>query len=208
MKKMIVVSALLALTGAASAQVRITEWMYSGNSGEYIEITNTGNTAVSMSGWSFDDDSRTPGSFDLSGLGLLKAGESAIITEVTAAAFRASWSLGSLVKVAELNTNNLGRNDEINIYNGSVLVDRLTYGDQSFSGTIRTQNKSGNTGLSGLGMNDCHLWTLAANGDAYGSYTSAEGDIGNPGEYAPIPTPGAMALGLMGLGLAARRKRS
>ncbi len=208
MNKILVGSALLALTGAASAQVRITEWVYSGNSGEYIEITNTGNTAVDMTGWSFDDDSRTPGSFDLSALGLLKAGQSAIITEVTAADFRASWSLAPWVKIAELNTNNLGRNDEINIYNGSTLVDRLTYGDQSFSGTIRTQNKSGNTGLAGLGVNDVHLWTLAANGDAYGSYTSAQGDIGNPGMYAPIPAPGSLALALLGLGFAPRRKRA
>ncbi|MCC6230482.1 MAG: lamin tail domain-containing protein [Phycisphaerales bacterium] len=208
MKKLIVVSALLALTGVASAQVRISEWMYSGNSGEYIEITNTGNTAVSMAGWSFDDDSRTPGSFDLSTLGTLKAGESAIITEITADDFRGNWSLAAWVKIAELNANNLSRNDEINIFNGSTLVDRLTYGDQNFSGTIRTQNKSGNTGLSGLGANDCHLWTLAASGDAYGSFVSNDGDIGNPGEYAPLPAPGTMTLGAMGISLAARRRRA
>lgn len=209
MKKLIVVSALLALTGVASAQVRISEWMYSGNSGEYIEITNTGNTAVSMSGWSFDDDSRTPGSLDLSGLGSLRAGESAIITEIAAVDFRANWSLGSWVKIVELNANNLGRNDEINIYDGSqALVDRLTFGDQTFSGSIRTQNKSGNTGLAGLGTNNVYAWTLAANGDSYGSYTSAQGDIGNPGEYAPLPTPGALALAAIGFGAASRRRRA
>lgn len=209
MKKMIVVSALLALTGAASAQVRISEWMYSGNSGEYIEITNTGNTAVSMTGWSFDDDSRTPGSFDLSSLGLLKAGESAIITEITADEFRGNWSLGAWVKIAELNANNLARNDEINIYDASsVLVDRLTFGDQNFSGSIRTQNKSGSTPLANLGANNVMGWTIAANGDAYGSYTSNDGDIGNPGEYAPLPAPGALALGAIAMGVVSRRKRA
>lgn len=207
MKKMIVVSALLALTGAASAQVRISEWMYSGNSGEYIEITNTGNTAVPMSGWSFDDDSRTPGSLDLSSFGTLRAGESAIITEIAASDFRVNWSLAPWVKIIGLNANNLGRNDEINIYNGTTLIDRLTFGDQNFSGTIRTQNKSGNTGLPGLGMNDCHLWALASLGDAYGSYASAQGDLGNPGEYAPLPAPGAMTLGAMAVCAAARRNR-
>ncbi|NUQ51581.1 MAG: lamin tail domain-containing protein [Phycisphaerales bacterium] len=209
MKKLIVVSALLALTGAASAQVRITEWMYSGNSGEYIEITNIGGSAVSMAGWSFDDDSRLAGTIDLSGLGTLKSGESAIITEITAGEFRTNWSLGPWVKIVELNIANLGRNDEINIFDASaMLADRLTYGDQNISGSIRTQNKSGSTPLANLGANNVLGWTLAANGDSYGSYTSDDADIGNPGEYAPIPAPGVLAFGLTGLGLAARRKRA
>ncbi|MBL8761018.1 MAG: lamin tail domain-containing protein [Phycisphaerae bacterium] len=208
MKKFVVVSALLALTGVAAAQVRITEWMYSGNSGEYIEITNIGGSDVSMAGWSFDDDSRTPDTIDLSGLGSLKAGESAIITEITAHEFRTNWSLGPWVKIVALNIANLSRNDEINIFDGSdSLVDRLSYGDQTFSGTIRTQNKSGSTPLANLGANDIFGWTIASNGDAYGSYASDDADIGNPGEYAPLPAPGALVMGAMAMCFAARRKR-
>ncbi|HWJ86254.1 MAG TPA: lamin tail domain-containing protein, partial [Cellulomonas sp.] len=65
----------------AAPDVRITEWMYNPvhSAGEYIEITNLGATAVSLAGWSFDDDSRAPGTVPLDGLGTLAAGESAII---------------------------------------------------------------------------------------------------------------------------------
>ena len=31
-------------------------------------------------------------------------------------------------------------------------------------------------------------------GDSYGSYTSTEGDLGNPGIFALIPEPGSLVL--------------
>jgi hypothetical protein len=141
-----------ALAGPADAatpgQVVITEWMYNPTlsppaASEFVEVTNVGGAPVDMTTYSFDDDSRTPGSFSLAALGSLAPGESGLIIETTAAAFRADWGLGASVKIAELNTNNLGRNDEINIFNGTTLADRLTYGDQNITGTIRTQGTSG-----------------------------------------------------------------
>ena len=44
--------------------------------------------------------------------------------------------------------------------------------------------------------------------NAVSPYTSDDADIGNPGEYVPIPAPGAVAFGVLGLGLASRRKRA
>jgi predicted extracellular nuclease len=111
----------------ASAEIYITEWMYNGNgkTGEYIEFTNLGDTAVDFSGWSFDDDSNNPGSVSLSAFGLVNPGESVILTEATAADFRSVWNLSGSVKVIGNNTNNLGRNDQINLYdNLGQLVDR------------------------------------------------------------------------------------
>jgi predicted extracellular nuclease len=197
----------------AAPAVSITEWMYSGGSGEFIEFTNTSVTAIDFTGWSFDDDSHTPGVFSLSGFGSVAAGVSVIITESSAADFRTAWSLDAAVKVLGGVTNNLGRNDEINLYDASnVLVDRLTYGDQTYSGTIRTQNASGNpVNLAALGTNDSTKWVLASVGDVYGSYASANGDIGNPGinPVAPVPVPAAAWLlgsGLIGLAGMRRRK--
>ncbi len=49
------------------------------------------------------------------------------------------------VKVVGENAANLGRADEINLFDANgTLIDRLTYGDQRFAGTIRAQNRSGN----------------------------------------------------------------
>jgi hypothetical protein len=131
---------LFSATPVCASGVFITEWMYSGLNGEFIEFTNLSGTAVDFTGWSFDDDTRTPGSTDLSTFGMVAPGQSVILTEVEAAAFRAAWELSASILVLGGNSNNLGRNDEINLFddNGS-LVDRLTFGDQNIPGTIRTK---------------------------------------------------------------------
>lgn len=201
MKKVMILIAS-ATAAAANANVRITEYMYSGAGGEFIEITNLGNSAVDLTGWSFDDDSRLPGSFLLSGV--LGSGESLVLTEDAADTFRTAWGLGAGVQVLGNVTNNLGRADEINIFDANgLLVDRLTYGDQVFPGSIRTQGRSGNPG--NIGANDIYSWSLSFIGDTFASWTSSNGDIGNPGVF--IPAPGAVALlGLGGL-VAVRRRR-
>lgn len=205
MKNALVIAAIAATAGSALANIRITEYLYSGASGEFVEFTNVGVSPIDMTGWSFDDNSRAPGSMDLSGFGIVQAGESVIMTEIDAALFRTNWSLSAGVKIIGLNANNLGRADEINIYDGSTLVDRLTYDDQTLGGP-RTQNKSANTGLANLGTNVITSWSLSSVADSYGSYASTGADVANPGKYLPIPAPGPMAL--LGLGLfAARRSR-
>jgi predicted extracellular nuclease len=207
-------AALLLATLATSAKsgVVITEWAYQSGVGEYIEFTNTGNAPVDLTGWSFDDDSRLPGVFSLSPFGTIAVGESVVITEATAAAFRTDWGLAPSVKVLGGYTNNLGRNDEINLFDASdALADRLTFGDQNIPGTIRTQERSGNPiTLAALGMNNVSQWQLSFVGDAYGSYTAVSGAIGNPGIGAyVVPEPSAvvlLALGCVSLGVLRARK--
>ncbi|MBS0189450.1 MAG: lamin tail domain-containing protein [Planctomycetes bacterium] len=212
MKMFAAIGAIGLSTGAASAvgAVRITEWMYNGAGGtarEFVEITNLGPVAVDLSGWSFDDNSRTPGSFAIGSIGVLGAGQSAIITEQAEAAFRAAWGLGAGVKIVGGNTNNLGRADEVNIYDSSNnLVDRLTYDDQTIGGP-RTQGFSGNIRLANVGANAANLAVISAGGDAFGSYASASGDVGNPGTYSDVPAPGALALAMAGMVTVTRRRR-
>lgn len=211
-KQMLVgVVALGTAAGTSLGAIRITEWMYNGAGGtarEYVEITNTGGSAIDLTGWSFDDNTRTPGSFSLSVLGVLSAGESAIICEQDAAAFRSAWGLGASVKVAGGNTNNLGRADEINIYDAlNNLIDRLTYDDQTIGGP-RTQGFSGNIKLANLGANAANLALISSVGDAYNSYMSSSGDVGNPGTYSDIPAPGVLALAGLGALVSGRRRRA
>jgi predicted extracellular nuclease len=176
--------------------------MYSGSGGEFIEFTNLSGAPVDLTGWSYDDDSRTPGVFPLSGV--LAAGESLVITEDAAATFVAAWGLAGVQVLGEY-TNNIGRNDEINLFDASSsVVDRLTYGDDDFPGTIRTQEASGNPLAGAEGQNDIFRWVLSSVGDAYGSWMSANGDVGNPGAY--VPAPGVLAiLGVAG-GVGRRRR--
>lgn len=202
-KAILAVSAILfaAMTNSSQGAMRITEWMYSGNSSEFIEFTNTGASPVDMTGWSYDDDSATPGVVSLSAFGVVAPGESVILSEGTAADFRTSWSLPAAVKVIGGNAANLSRNDVINLFDSSSsLVDALAYGDQTYPGTIRTQNVSGNPiTLAALGANNVAQWQLSFVGDAYGTYLSAQFDLGNPGigNYV-VPEPSTVALLILG----------
>lgn len=220
MKRAVVSLVLLSSVSAAFSNVYITEWMYNSlTSGapEYVEITNMGAVAVDFTNWSFDDSSRTPDEFSLAEIGILAPGASAIITEeTTAAGFRVRWGLAGTIQIASGNTDNLGRADEINIYDAAdVLVDRLTYDDQTLGG-LRTQGISGNPGPLGglgnpalLGANLAPQWTASVNGDLYGSHFSADNDLGNPGFFAlqPVPEPATMAvLGIGALALVRRRR--
>lgn len=198
----------------AQASIQITEFMYNGNgaTGEFVEFTNMGGTPVDMTGWSFDDDSRTPGVYSLSGFGVLQPGQSAIMAESAATAFIAAWNLPGSVVVLGGNAANLGRTDEINLFDASgSLVDRLAYSDVNFPGTVRAQNFSANpltlADLQPLVINSG--WVLASVGDGFGSYASSFGDVGNPGFFAlAIPEPTTWALWLAGLiGVAAMARR-
>jgi uncharacterized protein len=209
---LVAAAVFLATTQAFASGVYITEWMYSGTDGEFIEFTNLSGLGVDFTGWSYSDNARVPGAVPLSSFGLVAAGESVIITEADAAAFRTAWGLAASVKVLGGNTTNIGRSDEINLYDvGNNLVDRLTFGDQTFPGSIRTQNVSGRPlSSAALGTNDLSSWVLSYVGDEEGSFISTGGDIGSPGKTNVVPIPGAVWLlgtGLAGLiGLARRRR--
>ena len=207
---------LVLAVGSAQAGMQITEWQYNGS--EYIEFTNLGSTTTDMAGWSFDDSSRTPGSVDLSAFGVVAANESVLLAEVTAAEFKTLWNLGAGVKVIGSNSNNLGRADELNLYdNLGALVDRLTYDDQTIpppsGGSIRAQNISGNPiNAAAIGANDVTKWVFSAVGDRYGSYQSTPPGgpfIGNPGvNTVPEPTTlVAIALGAVLAAVGFRRNR-
>lgn len=206
MNKLLAALLVAGFASQAQADVRITEWMYSGGSGEFIEFTNLGTSAVDFTGWSYDDDSRTPGVFSLSAFGLVGAGESVIITETEAATFRLDWRLADSVKVLGGYTNNIGRADELNLFDGAgSLVDRLTYGDNAAAGGPRTQEASGRaTSAAALGANNATLWVLSSVDDVEGSYLSQSEAIGSPGLTsfaAPVPEADTWAMLLAGLGL-------
>ncbi|GAB3690109.1 hypothetical protein GCM10027592_07160 [Spirosoma flavus] len=164
--------------------IRITEFMYNGTPGEYFELTNVGNAPVNMTGWSYDDNSRIAGSFSLSSLGIVQPGESVVVTEADATVFRRAWYLPNSVKVLGGNLENLGRSDEINIYNTSAtLVDRLTFNDQGIPNSVRTSDISGWTAPANLGLNQVTTYQLSAVGDVQNSYSATTGNVGNPGGY-------------------------
>lgn len=162
-------------------RLRLTEYMYSGADGEFMEFTNVGDAPADLSGWSFSDSARQPGGFDLSAAGVLQAGESLVLTESTADAFRQAWNLCAGQKVVGGSQPGIGRSDEISLYDGfGRRVDRLTYDDQSLGGP-RTQNIAAWATPAVLGSNQHSGWMLAMPNDGEGSRASTGGDIGSPG---------------------------
>lgn len=204
-KSLLAVLAGFGLVAPVSAQVYITEWMY--DTSEFVEFTNVGASAVDLSGWTFvDAGTLTP--FSLTPLGTLAAGESFLLTQADAAAFRTTWGLDPSVKVLSYGTGALQRADSIFLYNdAAVLVDRLDYGDNTIGGP-RTNTASGWTEFANLGQNTVSQWVLSTSGDAQNSFASTGGNFANPGTYV-VPEPASavlVALGAVLLGCARRRK--
>ncbi len=215
------VAILLTKTAAGAPIVSITEWMYDGLPDEYVEFTNVSGAPVDMTDWSEDDNNRIPGKHAFGNtFGIVQPGESVILTAAPEATFRAAWSLPASVKIwagatgTGYTDDNLGRNDEINLYDSlGTLIDRLTYNDQG-SGNVkgpRTQNSSGNIPFSALGTNNASAAVLSTVGDSFNSYASTASTVGNPASYAPATVPEPASLVLIATGLlfyTPRRRRN
>ena len=174
-----------------SGGLKITEYMYSGTNGEFVELTNLSGASLDLTGWSLDDKSNTPGTFDLSPAGVLADGQSLVITDGLATIFAAAWGMSSSGVLGGNIVCPFGRNDQINVYDpSSALVDRLTYGDEDFPGTVRAKEASANVCSAALGADDIAVWTLSVAGDAWGSVVSAGGDVGNPGTHISVACSG------------------
>jgi Lamin Tail Domain len=194
--------------------VRITEFMYkqSQSPGEFVQFTNLGSTAVNLSGWSEDDDNDTAGVHPLSGI--LQPGQSAILTEATPAAFDAAWGLPASTDVIQEDGNdNLGSSDTIFLFDGSSVVDELTYGTTGpkASGTAAVPKNA-----AAIGANNSANWVLLVagqNGAIHATGFGSPGDVASPGfsSFAPVPLPAAAWLFVGGLGLfvpALRRRKA
>jgi hypothetical protein len=206
MRHLVLVSLVVFLAQVAVGDMVISEWMYSGTDGELVEFTNIGPDPVDMTNWSYSDSDAQPGDVSfLDVFGVVQPGESVILTEAEPSSFRTAWGLGPGIKIFGPNTNsNLGRNDEINLYDAAGnLVDHLSYGDQTYPGTPRTQYKSCNIPATDYGYTVAQTtWVLAEVGDSYGSWASSGGDVASPGI---VPEPTSLVLfGFCGLALVRR----
>ena len=185
-------------TFGSTGGMRITEWAYSADSGEFVEFTNMSDLPVDMTGYSYDDDNAVAGEFDLSSFGVVAPGESVVLTDGVAEDFHGAWSLDSSVKIiGELGVvtgSNLGRNDQINLFDASGnLVDRLSYGDEDYEGSVRTRDASGQACVDYIGQDDVLGWVLSEDGDMFGSFATNTGEYGTPGSYNMASCGGCVA---------------
>jgi Lamin Tail Domain len=210
-------AAALAITAcaipSAFAGVFITEFNSTSSVGnrEFVEFTNTGSSAVDMTGWSEDDSGATANKAGhvLSAFGMLQPHESAIFTETTVADFQTFW-FGSVAAapaglkiIGPYSNDNLSSSaDAITLFDSSgTLVDRLDYpgtpAGGTASGVSRNPGSASALGILGVGKNS--LWVNSTSGDSFGSFPAAGNPnlIGNPGLY-PVPEPASVVLMILG----------
>ena len=184
---------------------------------DWFELTNTGSTSLTVSGWKMDDNSNSfAASVAMSGITSIAAGESVIFIETSTPAttvpgFQSYWgSPISGVQIGTYSGSGVGLStagDAVNIFDsaGTVLA-RVDFGAST----------TGRTFDNAAGLNNVTLPTLSTLG-VNGAFNSAQPltattafDIGSPGAIAAVPEPETYAMLLAGLaligGIARRRK--
>jgi hypothetical protein len=199
---------------SALADIVISEVDASGSSNaaygaDWFELTNTGTSAVSISGWKMDDNSNSFSSaVALRGANSIAAGQSIVFLEGAStstgdstldANFAAAWfgaSAPAGLTFANYGGSGVGlsqNGDSVNIFNSSgTLITRVDFGAAS---------STGGTFDNTAGLNNVTLGTISAVGVNGAFASKVGGEIGSPGvDATPVPIPAAFLLFLSGLG--------
>ena len=215
LSSLLITTALVAISSSASADLRITEVMSSSAgggtpTGDFLEITNYGSSAISMSGWKMDDNS-----FDitkavaLNGITSIGAGESVIFIESAAGAavnsFKTFWGGLTGVQVGYYSGSGISfgsGGDSAILFNAAAAeATRVTFGAATLGKTFYWGY---NAATGTVDPSYDGLVSVVGTIGTQVTFTSS-GDTGSLGT-AIIPTPSAVAL--LGLaGLVARRRR-
>jgi hypothetical protein len=208
----------LALYAAATgrAAILVTEVDPTGSStptygADWIELTNTGPTAVDITGWKLDDNSHAlENAVALRGLTSIAAGQSAVFLEGDAtgttdgtigAAFISAWFGGTApagFAMGFYGGSKVGLSsdgDGVSIFDAtSAEVVHVDFGTATSNVTFD----------NAAGLNNATLTTLSVAG-VNGAFANGNGEIGSPGA---VPEPASLGLlGVAGVALLMRRRR-
>lgn len=203
-----VVTLMTAGASVAHAQVRITEiapWASASTTPyqtDWFELTNFGDAAVDLTGWSMDDNSNGSAKVTLTGISSIAAGETVIFTETAAtASFLNTWfgdQAPASLQIGNYTGKGVGLSqsgDAVNIYNASgALHASLTFGTSD--GLTQTFDNA-------AGLNNTTVSQLSVVG-VNGAFAAVNHlvEIGSPGAIAAaVPEPQTYALLLAGLGV-------
>lgn len=166
-------------SSSTPALVKITEFTYKYTTGaehEFVELTNVGAGTLNLTGWVLSDNHGTltgDSSTSLSAITAIAAGESVIVSDQAADAFRAEWGLAGTVQVVqEQNGLAFGSGDSIELFdNQGNVADRVDYAGV-------TANKSYYAPKTWLGANSFGHWVQYSVGASPADFPAV---IGTPG---------------------------
>lgn len=204
---LVLVLVMLGWTLFARADLIITEVMSSSShtnsaaNGDWWELYNSGDAAVDLTGYSWDDNTATAGSADFNGL-TLAAGQVLIISQETLGAEQAWLDLWSLTGVTVLNLGNTefqnfgATGDELHLYDpSSTQIAAVSLGSATAGVSFEWDATGTSLGLSVLGENGAFQAADAAGGGP---------DVASPGLVSLVPEPASLFLLILG-GLALAR---
>ncbi len=210
-------TAFVAVITSANAAVIISEIDPTGSStstyaADWFELTNTGTTAVGITGWKMDDNSNSFAlAVPLRNVTSIAPGQSVVFVEGTAtgttdatidANFETAW-FGSNVPFGFVIGNYGGSGvglsstaDAVNIFDSTgTLVTRLDFGTST----------AGVTFDNAAGLNNVTLSTLSVAG-TNGAFVSPTNETGSPGVIPEPASCGLVLSGLAAMGLIRRRR--
>jgi hypothetical protein len=200
----------------ANAAIVITEvapWA-SGNApygADWFELTNTGASAVDITGWSMDDNSAIAGVAPLAGVTSIAAGQSVIFIEGNGSgnsAFISAW-FGTTppagLTIGNYSGSGVGLStsgDAVNIFNSTgVLQASVSFGASDSSSPYSSFDNA-------AGLNNATISQLSVAG-MNGAFTAADGvEIGSPAAVPEAETYAMMLAGLGLVGFMARRRKA
>jgi hypothetical protein len=188
---------LLAASLTSRADLVITEVMSSSShtasaaNGDWWELYNSGNSSIDLTGYSWDDNTATPGSADFNHI-TIGAGQAIIICQENTGAEQAWKDLWGASDVTVINLGNTvfqnfgSGGDEIHPFApSSVQIASVSFGTATTGFSFEWDSAGNYQGIAVLGENGAFQATVAAGGGP---------DIASPGYVTPVPESGALAL--------------